>query len=181
MINKYAQRFKKKKWYKKTFLLMSLLIMIILILPQSFTIPVKGATKKDYHPDSFWFYPWGKSGTHKGVDIFAKTGTPVVASTRGFTIATGENKRGGKFVVTLGPKLRFHYYAHLNKINTKKGEWNSLGKQLGEVGATGNAKGKPPHLHYSIVSWIPHFWNLDFSPQGWKKIFFLNPIKYIEE
>ena len=133
MIKTYFKRFNKFKWYKKLALALLYLFIILFIIPQSFTIPVKGATKNDYNPNSFWFYPWGKSGTHKGVDIFAKTGTPVVASTRCFTISTG------------------------------------------------NAAGKPPHLHYSIISFIPHFWKLDNTPQGWKKMFFLNPIKFIEE
>jgi len=181
MIINYAKRFKKFKWYKKALHSLPWLILILLITPQSFTTPVKDSTKNDYNPNSFWFYPWGKSGTHKGVDIFAKKGTPVVAATRGFTIATGNNKRGGKFILAIGPKLRFHYYAHLNAIHTKKGYWNSLGEKIGEVGSTGNAVGKPAHLHYSIVSWIPHFWKLDDSPQGWKKMFFLNPIIFIEK
>ena len=181
MIKTYFKRFNKFKWYKKLALSLLYLFILLLIIPQSFTIPVKGATKNDYNPNSFWFYPWGKSGTHKGVDIFAKTGTPVVASTRCFTISTGNNKRGGKFILTIGPKLRIHYYAHLNKIYTKKGCWNNLGEKIGEVGSTGNAAGKPPHLHYSIISFIPHFWKLDNTPQGWKKMFFLNPIKFIEE
>lgn len=181
MLKTYVRRFKKFKWYKKTFHSLFWIITFFLVLPQSFTIPVKGATQKDYNSESYWYYPWGKSGTHKGVDIFAKKGTPVVSSTRGFTIATGNNKRGGKFAIVLGPKLRFHYYAHLNSIQTSKGSWNSLGNQIGTVGATGNAAGKPPHLHYSIVSWLPHFWRIDGAPQGWKKMFFLNPIEYIEE
>tara|TARA_B100000795_G_scaffold269153_1_gene257755 strand:+ start:6867 stop:7412 length:546 start_codon:yes stop_codon:yes gene_type:complete len=177
----YIKIFRKIKWYKKTLHLLVWIALFSLLAPQTFTIPVKGATKSDYHPDSFWFYPWGKSGTHKGVDIFARKGTSVVASTHGFILATGENKRGGKFIFTLGPKLRVHYYAHLNSIKTKTGYWNNSGEKIGEVGSTGNAAGKPPHLHYSIITLIPHFWKVDLSPQGWKKIFFLNPIEFIEK
>jgi len=42
------------------------------LIPQNLKMPVKGATESDYNANSFWFYPWGKSVTHKGVDIFAK-------------------------------------------------------------------------------------------------------------
>ncbi|EMP01631.1 hypothetical protein LEP1GSC171_1035 [Leptospira santarosai str. HAI1380] len=35
---------------------------------------MEGANQSSYSIDSFWFYPWGKSITHKGVDIFAKKG-----------------------------------------------------------------------------------------------------------
>jgi hypothetical protein len=36
------------------------------VIPQKFSMPVKGATNSDYNKDSFWYCPWGKSGTHKG-------------------------------------------------------------------------------------------------------------------
>ena len=50
-------------------------IIIGFVIPQSFVMPVEGATQKDYNHNTFWYYPWGKSVTHKGVDIFAKEGT----------------------------------------------------------------------------------------------------------
>ncbi|MGZ4954639.1 MAG: hypothetical protein ACXV8Q_05960 [Methylobacter sp.] len=44
------------------------------LIPVSHQIPVAGATATDWNPASFWYYPWGRSGTHKGIDIFAKAG-----------------------------------------------------------------------------------------------------------
>ncbi len=137
--------------------------------------------KNDYNQESYWHYPWGKSGTHKGVDIFAKKGTAVNSSTRGFVFSTGQGKRSGNYVIVLGPKLRFHYYAHLDDIHCRPGDWKSLGELIGTVGDSGNAKGKPPHLHYAIISWLPHFWRADDEPQGYRKMFFLNPIDYLNE
>ena len=69
-----------------------------------------------------------------------------------------------------------------SKRNTKSNfSFVANGEQLGTVGTTGNAAGKPPHLHYSIVTPIPNFWNLDTDKQGWKKMFYLNPIDYLKE
>ena len=36
------------------------------------------------------------------------------------------------------------------------GQWVSRGQKVGEVGNTGNAIGRPTHLHYSIMSLIPY-------------------------
>jgi hypothetical protein len=55
---------------KKIGLSILTIVIVGLILPQKFTMPVEGATKSSYNEKSFWYYPWGKSVTHKGVDIF---------------------------------------------------------------------------------------------------------------
>ena len=93
-----------------------------LVLPfrKKLIMPVEGATRKSYSQNSFWAYPWGKSVTHKGVDIFAKRGTDIHPATAGIVIYKGKNSRGGNVVYILGPKWRIHYYAHLDKIKTKR-------------------------------------------------------------
>ncbi|MGB3467994.1 MAG: M23 family metallopeptidase [Cyclobacteriaceae bacterium] len=157
-----------------------LLVIIItgLLIPQNFTIPVLNATQSDYHPDSFWYEPWGASGTHKGVDIFAEKGQKVMASTGGLVIYSGKMKYGGKVIMVLGAKWRVHYYAHLDSSKADVFDRVSMGEDIGTVGNSGNAKGKQPHLHYSITSLVPYLWRYDDSTQGWKKMFYLNPIEY---
>jgi peptidoglycan LD-endopeptidase LytH len=175
---------KKPKKFKriKNILLAVLLILAIgLSIPQQFSMPVTGAVKNSYNQNSFWFYPWGTSGTHKGVDIFAPQGTNVVASTSGLVINTGTLTKGGNIVIVLGPKWRLHYYAHLKQIKTSRFSWVSRGSIIGSVGTTGNAIGKAPHLHYSIYSVLPYFWRIGSGHQGFKKMFFLNPIEYLNE
>lgn len=141
-------------------------------------MPVEGADRSSYHPRSFWYHPWGRSGTHKGVDIFARKGTTVMAATPGLVLYTGEVGMGGRVVLVLGPKWRMHYYAHLEDIHTTRLAWLAKGGTLGTVGDSGNAKGKPPHLHYSVATLIPYPWRVDRSPQGWKKMFYLDPTVY---
>jgi len=156
-------------------------IMLGFILPQKLVVPVDGATNKDYNSKSFWYYPWGKSVTHKGVDIFAKEGTSVFSATSGLVIYAGQLGLGGNVVLVLGPKWRFHYYAHLKTINTTSLSFKKKGTCIGSVGTSGNAKGKEPHLHYEIATLIPYIWRIDADHQGWKKMVYLNPIDYLNK
>lgn len=174
-----TKRTVKKRW--KLALLLWLVILLGLAIPQDLSMPVQGATQSDYNSQSFWYYPWGKSVTHKGVDVFAKRGTSIHASTKGIVLYCGEISLGGKFVLVLGPKWRLHYYAHLDSITTHSLALVGKTDELGTVGASGNAAGKAPHLHYSIISMLPYPWRIDSDRQGWKKMFFLNPIEYLEE
>ncbi|NNL08599.1 MAG: M23 family metallopeptidase [Croceitalea sp.] len=157
-----------------------LILAIGFIWPQEMIIPVKGATTNAWAKDSFWAYPWGTSVTHKGIDIFAERGTAVIAATSGLVVYTFKGGKGGKSVMVLGPKWRFHYYAHLDEVNSFPLQPVRYGTVLGTVGDTGNAKGKPPHLHYAITTPFPYL-NLrdDKAVQGWKKMFHLNPDKWL--
>ncbi|MDP4685940.1 MAG: M23 family metallopeptidase [Salibacteraceae bacterium] len=164
---------------KKLWRILAIVFLIGLLIPQSFEMPVENASKADFNHDSFWYYPWGKSGTHKGVDIFAKAGTSLHSATPGLVLYTGNLSLGGKVVLVLGPKWRFHYYAHLDEISTSSFRFVNTKTQIGTVGNTGNAAGKPAHLHYSILSLVPYVWRIDTAPQGWLKMFYLNPIDYL--
>lgn len=134
-----------------------------------------GATRHDWNHDTFWHEPWGASGVHKGIDIFGLKGTAVVAPTAGIVVFTGHFSLGGKVVVILGPKWRIHYLAHLDSITAGAPGLVSAGEQVGALGDSGNAAGKQPHLHYSIVTLLPYPWEFSTETQGWKKMFFLNP------
>ena len=169
------------KWRRKALLILILILSIGFLIPQYFRMPVVGGARNSYNSESFWFYPWGKSVTHKGVDIFASKGTSVVSSTFGIVLYKGKMGIGGNVVVILGPKWRIHYYAHLNSISTHAFSLVSPGKKIGAVGTSGNAQGKSPHLHYAIATLIPYPWRIDFDHQGWKKMFYLNPIDYLKE
>ena len=124
---------------------------------------------------SFWYYPWGESIVHKGIDIFAQEGDTVLAATYGVVIDKGYGPVSGNYVKILGPNWRIQYYAHMKKSNVRLLQFVSKGEKIGEVGNTGNAMGKPYHLHFSVTTILPHFWKIDDSIQGWKKSFYLNP------
>ena len=161
---------------KRTALIATLAALaLVLALPESPRLPVAGATVADWNPATFWYEPWGASGVHKGIDIFAKKGALVIAPTYGLVLFSGNLVRGGRVVAMLGPKLRIHYFAHLSGASASPGLPVWSGQELGTVGDTGNAKGKPPHLHYAVLTLLPYVWRVDGSTQGWKKMFYLNP------
>ena len=150
------------------------------IIPEQHHMPVLGATSKDWNDKSFWYYPWGRSGVHRGIDIFAKEGVPVLASTGGFVIYSGKIVMGGNVVLMLGPKWRLHYFAHLKDSNNHRIGFVDAGERLGSVGSSGNAGGKPPHLHYSIRSLYPRFWLYPQFERGkvmyaWTRMYYINP------
>lgn len=166
---------------KKFLIVLFATLLTGFLIPENFQIPVKGANLKSYNQSSFWYYPWGASGVHKGVDVFAKEGTSVLSSTPGIVLYSGTIKLGGNVVLTLGPKWRLYYYAHLKDVNTSVFSFLSSGEGVGTIGTTGNAKGKSPHLHFTILTLIPYPWRMDSSRQGWKKMFYLNPIEQLKK
>lgn len=135
-----------------------------------FISPVSGSHKRSYDQNAFGAPRVGHK--HKGVDIFAKAGTPVISATKGIVIYTGVLKLGGNVVLVLGPAFKTHYYAHLKEITTHKGSIVTNGTQLGTVGNTGNAINTPSHLHYSIGTILPKFRLQKADPLS----FYVNPV-----
>lgn len=83
---------------------------------------------------------------HKGIDIFAKTGTPIYAVLDGVVVYSGVQGNYGNVIVLEHPDFVMTVYAH-NSINlVKVDEKVSKGQLIGYVGSTGNASG--PHLHF---------------------------------
>jgi murein DD-endopeptidase MepM/ murein hydrolase activator NlpD len=165
---------RRRRW-RRWALAVAALFGLSLAWPDHPAIPVHGATRADWNPRSFWYYPWGASGVHKGVDIFAPEGRPVLAATSGLVVRSGLVGAGGNIVAVLGPRWRIHYYAHLSRLDVGAGDWVWRGDTIGAVGTTGNAAGKPPHLHYTIVTLVPYPWRITAEPLGWQKMVFLDP------
>lgn len=151
------------------------LLLVGLLLPQPVVIPVAGAQRSDWNSRSFWYEPWGASGVHKGIDIFAPAGTPVLAPSWGLVLYAGELGRGGRVLLLLGPRWRLHYLAHLDSQAVSRGRLLRPGDSVGTVGTTGNAAGRPPHLHYSVLTLVPYPWRMSGATQGWKQAFYLDP------
>ncbi|NET56403.1 MAG: peptidoglycan DD-metalloendopeptidase family protein [Symploca sp. SIO2E6] len=90
---------------------------------------------------------WGRM--HKGLDIAAPTGTPIVAAAPGVVVTAGWNSGGyGKLVEIKHPDGSQTLYAHNNRILVQRGQQVAQGQQISEMGSTGYSTG--PHLHFEV-------------------------------
>ncbi len=88
---------------------------------------------------------------HQGVDIFAMSGTPVLAVVNGVVEQKGTNPLGGNKLWIRSPGDNWsYYYAHLAGFASGIGNGTRVkkGQVIGYVGNTGNARTTPPHLHF---------------------------------
>lgn len=85
---------------------------------------------------------------HLGTDFAAPTGTPVRTVGDGVVEFAGVQNGFGNVVFVKHRNQHVTVYAHLNRIDVKKGQSVSQGQNIGTVGATGWATG--PHLHFEF-------------------------------
>lgn len=90
---------------------------------------------------------------HEGTDIFAERGTPVIASSDGvITSMVSDTDTAGNGIRLTASDGTYYYYSHLDQfaLGLSQGDRVGSGEVIGFVGATGNAAGGLPHLHFEI-------------------------------
>lgn len=117
---------------------------------------------------------WGASRAggirrHKGIDIHARKGTPVVAISDGVITEKAHTPIGGR---TLWLRSNtggwVAYYAHLDKQYVREGQYVRKGQVIGTLGNTGNARSTPPHLHFGIErggDWVNPLPYVKYAPK----------------
>lgn len=86
---------------------------------------------------------------HDGIDIPAKTGTPIVAAAAGRVIHSGRGLGDyGRVVIVKHEGYYSTVYAHNRRNRVEKGDFVEKGEVIGEVGSSGNATG--PHVHFEV-------------------------------
>ena len=85
---------------------------------------------------------------HKGMDIAAPIGTPIVAPAAGKVVFVGtKNGYGNTVIIDHGDHVHT-LYAHNSFIKVSEGETVSKGQEISRVGISGHSTG--PHLHYEV-------------------------------
>jgi murein DD-endopeptidase MepM/ murein hydrolase activator NlpD len=107
--------------------------------------PVQGQV---WFSDS-WGHPRPGGRRHRGTDLFAFRGTPVVAPVGG-TVRHASGKVAGNAFYLHADDGNVYYGAHLDKLEVSGGARVERGGRIGTVGSTGNAEGLTPHLHLEI-------------------------------
>jgi murein DD-endopeptidase MepM/ murein hydrolase activator NlpD len=100
---------------------------------------------------------WGASRDggrrrHQGIDLLAPAGTPLVAVADGriTRISNHDHGLGGISLRLTDHAGTGYYYAHHRRNLVHLGQRVRRGQVIAQVGASGNARGGPPHLHFQL-------------------------------
>lgn len=113
---------------------------------------------------------------HTGVDLSAKTGTPIYATGDGTVQVAGRSDDLSGYGIAVLINHGYGYqtlYGHMNDVKVRQGQKVKRGELLGHVGSTGLASG--PHCHYEVwlngnkVNPIYYFFN-DLTPQEYEQV-----------
>lgn len=89
------------------------------------------------------------SRPHKGIDIAARVGEPILAAARGRVVFAGNRGNGYGNMVEIDHGYGYiTRYAHASRLHVRSGQSVDRGFRIADVGATGLTSG--PHLHYEV-------------------------------
>ena len=90
----------------------------------------------------------GASTDHKGIDIGAAEGEPVIAAAAGKVTTVAYSGARGYYIVVDHGSSYVTLYQHLSRQDVKVGDMVKAGQQIGAVGETGISTA--PHLHFEV-------------------------------
>lgn len=85
---------------------------------------------------------------HRGIDIAAQRGTPIVPIDIGIVVFAGQHGGHGKTVVVRHPNGMESLYGHASELLVREGDSVHPGEAIAEVGSTGRSTG--PHVHFEV-------------------------------
>ena len=87
---------------------------------------------------------------HAGIDFTCATGTPIIATGDGVIQKVSKRRSGYGNSITIDHGFGYKsLYAHMSKIDVKRGQKVKRGQIIGYVGSTGTSTA--PHLHYEVI------------------------------
>jgi len=89
------------------------------------------------------------SGFHKGIDIKAPLGTPVIAAASGTVEESGYGRGYGQYVLIKHSPEFSTLYGHLKSRLVEVGQKVQWGETIGLLGASGNAS--THHVHFEVI------------------------------
>ena len=92
----------------------------------------------------------GARAVHRGIDLAAHAGTPVLAAAGGVVRVAARRGSYGLLVELEHPDRSTTRYAHLSRILVRADEQVAQGQPIGEIGSTGRATGSHLHFEYRI-------------------------------
>ena len=95
-------------------------------------------------------YGWRWGRIHRGIDIAAPIGTPILAAASGTVINVGYQSGYGNLVKLEHLDGSVTVYAHNHRNLVTHGQWIEQGEQIAEMGNTGHSTG--PHVHFEIIT-----------------------------
>jgi len=107
--------------------------------------------------DAYWIssgFGWRKSPFtglrefHRGLDISARRGTPIIAPADGIIITAGKDLHLGRFIKIKHNDKFTTLYGHMLEHKVEKGQEVKRGDLIGLMGNTGMSTGY--HLHYEV-------------------------------
>lgn len=167
---------------KPLLLLLALTVFMVgYWIPEDRHIPVEGAKPYDLSTTAYG-YKIGGLNAQKGINIFARKGTPVEATTSGLVLYSENAPQGNNSVWVLGAKWRLHHYANLDQVSVNPASWVKTGEKIGTVGAASSTNAPTPNLYYSIRSLPPQV--TEWKPQqplGLEQVFYVDPHQFLTD
>lgn len=90
----------------------------------------------------------GASTNHKGIDVGAATGTPILAAAAGEVVTSKYASSAGNYIMIYHGNSTYTVYMHCSKLYVSEGQQVKQGQTIAAVGSTGYSTG--PHLHFGI-------------------------------
>jgi murein DD-endopeptidase MepM/ murein hydrolase activator NlpD len=111
-------------------------------------VPVRGPV--DYGTETNGFGAQRSGHVHNGQDMFAPTGTPLLAVRDAVVLETGSDGGRGNYLVLYSSAARqsYVYFHMLRPARVKPGQHVRAGRRVGALGCSGSCDGA--HLHFEV-------------------------------